>query len=75
MMRVISAYVPKETASEVANDRFYDNLADLILSIPPHTVLVIAGDLNARIGKGSHESSPRIIESQSYHAEVSNNGS
>ena len=71
-MCVISAYVPMETASEVAKDRFYDDLTNLILSIPLHTVLVIAGDLNARIIKGSHECHSRIIVSQSLQKTVNN---
>ena len=29
--------------------------------IPPHRVIMVTGELNARIGKDSHETNPRIV--------------
>ena len=49
-MCVISAYAPTEVALPSVKDKFYNELKDLLLSIPPHTVVVTAGDFNARLG-------------------------
>ena len=72
---VISAYAPTECSlDEKSKDNFYDDLEGLINSIPPHTVIIIAGDFNARIGKDSHESNPRIVGPNCYHDATNHNG-
>lgn len=77
-MCVISAYAPtepiKDSAYERMKDVFYHDLEELICSIPPHTVIILAGDFNARIGMDSHESNPRIVGPNCYHAATNHNG-
>jgi endonuclease/exonuclease/phosphatase family metal-dependent hydrolase len=53
---VISAYTPSK--DEKLKDSFYQDLEEMAL--PPHTVVIVAGDFNAQIGMNSHESSPRF---------------
>jgi exonuclease III len=71
---IISAYAPTETGDEKVKDNFYKDLEDLILSLPPHTVVITAGDFNARIGKDSHESTPKIVGPNCYHEATNRNG-
>jgi len=40
---------------------FYNQLIRCAQDTSPHNMLVIAGDFNARIGKDSHQSNPRVI--------------
>ena len=71
---IISAYAPTETSSSAAKDSFYEDLKELIFDIPPHTVLMITGDFNARIGKESHETNPRTVGPACYYESTNNNG-
>jgi exonuclease III len=71
---VVSAYAPTETSTQMSKDKFYRDLQDLILSIPPHTVIILAGDFNARIGADFHESNKRIVGPNCYYANTNNNG-
>ena len=64
---IISAYAPTEVALDEEKDKFYEKLRDFYLSIPTHTAIILAGDLNARFGMNSNESNPRVIGSQCYY--------
>ena len=56
---IISCYSPTNVSEETELITFYDELSSLVHSIPKHNVLVIGGDMNARIGKnGNHKFSP-----------------
>ena len=48
---VISCYSPTNVASKEDKDTFYAELTELTKSIPKHNVILIGGDMNARIGK------------------------
>jgi len=71
---IISAYAPTETSSTTAKNNFYEDLKELILAIPPHTVLMLTGDFNARIGKDSYETNPRIVGPACYYENTNDNG-
>ena len=58
---IISAYAPTETSSDEAKNSFYDDLSEVLLSIPPHTVVVLTGDFNARLGRDSYTTNKRVI--------------
>jgi len=74
-MCVISAYAPTEASpDEKSKDVFYSDLQDFISTLPPHTVIIVAGDFNARIGKDSHETNSRIVGTNCYHDATNNNG-
>ena len=48
---IISRYSPTNDSEETDLIAFYNELSTLVRSIPKHNVLVIGGDMNARIGK------------------------
>ena len=72
---IISAYAPTESSkNEKEKDAFYKDLEDLISSIPPHTVVILAGDFNAQLGKDSRISMPKVVGPNCYHDETNGNG-
>ena len=73
-MCVISAYAPTEVSKDESKNVFYNDLHDLISTLPPHTVIIVAGDFNARIGKDSHETNARIVGPNCYHDATNDNG-
>lgn len=74
-MCIISAYAPTESSTdEKSKSIFYRDLEAVITSIKPHTVIIVAGDFNARIGKDGHESYPQIVGPNLYHEETNKNG-
>ena len=56
-VNLISAYSPTLCASDDSKDQFYDDLHRLIKSLPSQEIVVLLGDLNARVGT-DHESWP-----------------
>ena len=71
---IISAYAPTETADDGEKDSFYADMTELLESIPPHTITIFAGDLNARIGGDSHITNPRVVGNHCYHENTNDNG-
>ena len=71
---VICAYAPTDCSAPEAKDTFYHDLMNFISTIPPHTVLILAGDFNARIGKDSHADNRRIVGPYCLYDESNNNG-
>ena len=45
-LTIISVYAPTDPSDFATKDSFYDTLLDLIVHVPPHDKLIIAGDLN-----------------------------
>ena len=70
----VSAYAPTETAEQQVKDFFYEDLNDLVSAIPPHTITILAGDLNSRIGANSRETNPRVVGKYCYHRTSNDNG-
>ena len=53
---IIFCYSPTNVSEETEFIDFYDELSSLVRSIPKHNVLVIGGDMNAKIGiNGNHK--------------------
>ena len=50
-LTVIACYAPTENAEEEIKDEFYDQLEEEIWTTPRHDVLMVVGDLNARVGE------------------------
>ena len=48
---LISCYAPTLTSSEEIKDQFYEQLDNLLASIPRHEKIILLGDFNARVGK------------------------
>ena len=49
--QVIQAYAPTSNAEEAEDERFYEDLQDLLELTPKKDVLFITGDWNAKIGR------------------------
>jgi len=71
---VLSVYAPTETGDKAAKDAFYQDLESVITSLPPHTVVIVAGDLNARLGQDSHLTNPLVVGPNCFHEETNSNG-
>ena len=53
---ITSCYSPTNITEETDLTTFYDELSSLVRSIPKHNVLIIGGDMNAKIEKnGKHK--------------------
>nr|VZI47140.1 unnamed protein product [Spirometra erinaceieuropaei] len=47
---IISAYVPTRTGSDEAKTKFYEDLHDLLASVPKADKLTVFGDFDVRVG-------------------------
>ena len=64
---IVCCYSPTNCADEEIVQDFYNQLLDLIKQIPKHHVLLVCGDMNAKIGKDS-------CSGDSYHTDTNRNG-
>ncbi|CAF1276691.1 unnamed protein product [Adineta ricciae] len=71
---IIITYAATEDKSDVEKDMFYDDLQRYTHDVPSHNVLILAGDLNARLGSDSHTTNPRTIGKYTYHHSTDDNG-
>ena len=49
-MTVVQCYVPTNDASDVDKEHFYEVLHGITTAVPKHDMLVVLGDMNAKIG-------------------------
>ena len=70
---ITSAYALTESARLESKDSFCDELHTVISSIPVHNFVIVLGDFNARIGKISFDSFPKIIGRYSYYQSTNDN--
>ncbi|KAF2885352.1 hypothetical protein ILUMI_20821 [Ignelater luminosus] len=47
---VIATYAPTDDCTQETKTNYYESLAEVVRNIPQHQELIIAGDLNARVG-------------------------
>ena len=52
-LSVIQCYAPTNDAEEEAKDTFYLQLQKALDSVPSHDVLLVIGDLNAKVGRSN----------------------
>ena len=50
MLTVIHAYAPTNEADEEDKERFYGELTDVVEKVHRHDMLIITGDMNAKVG-------------------------
>ena len=70
----IAVYAPTESAEEADKLAFYHDLTEAVASVPPHNMLILAGDLNAQVGHDSHSACPRTVGPHLFHASTNDNG-
>ncbi|KAL5270988.1 hypothetical protein ACHWQZ_G001587 [Mnemiopsis leidyi] len=64
-LSVISCYSPTNCSSETEKDNFYRSLSSTINKVPPHNMLAVCGDFNAKLDNMSRFS---------HHQETNDNG-
>ena len=58
---------PTNVCTDLEVEQFYDDLATCVQSFPPHDIVVIAGDLNAHLGKDT-------CNTNAYYGSTNRNG-
>ena len=71
MVTIIAAYAPTELATTESKEEFYSDLLKSIESEPPHNIIIVLGDFNARIGDDSHKTNQQIIGKNNFHDKTS----
>ena len=74
MVTIICAYAPTEVSDDSDKDTFYTELTNAIESEPPHNIVIVLGDFNARTGADSHRTNPQIIGKNTFHELTNDNG-
>ena len=69
---IIRTYAPTEEGSATDRETFYNSLTDCIREVPLHNLVVLLGDLNARIGPSNAHL--KAIGRYPYHKETNDNG-
>ena len=49
-MTIVQCYAPTEEADDAEKDEFYAQLQGVLESVPKHDILLVMGDLNAKVG-------------------------
>ena len=49
-------YAPTEDTAEQIKDEFYERLQDVLDSVNEHDMLIVTGDMNAKVGNNNYES-------------------
>ena len=80
VVNLVIVYAPTELAEKQEKDNFYATLANFIQDIPPHNMLILLGDFNARMscqhfkGVDSYNYEAKCIGQFLYHRETNDNG-
>ena len=54
-LTIIACYAPQEDKHEDDKDEFYYSLSSIIEKTPKHDMILILGDMNAKVGKNNRE--------------------
>ena len=54
-LSIVVAYAPTENANDEDKDQFYEALQSTVEGIPKHDVLLLMGDMNARVGSNNKD--------------------
>ena len=72
-LSMIVTYAPTEESEEDQKDEFYEILQTVIEKIPKHDVIIVTGDMNAKVGREVDVFGP-AIGVHSAHEECNDNG-
>lgn len=70
---IICCYAPTNVSDPVKKDLFYNQLGSIIKNIPKSHGIILAGDLNARVGKDFNQWA-RVIGKHGFEEEINDNG-
>ncbi|CAF0980581.1 unnamed protein product [Brachionus calyciflorus] len=73
-LTIVACYAPTNLASKNAKETFYQDLKNTLAKIPPHNIVIVLGDFNARIGKDEHKFNPILVGQHSFHEQSNENG-
>jgi exonuclease III len=69
---LINAYAPTEDKTEEIKEQFYDNLQSMVDKVPKSDLIIILGDVNAKLGK--EPAYQKITGEHTLHEETNRNG-
>lgn len=69
---IVNVHAPTNDKTDEIKEKFYENLREIISSIPKYDIKLVIGDFNAKIGK--EEIYKSITGGQSLHTETNENG-
>jgi hypothetical protein len=69
---LINAYTPMEDKTEEIKEQFYDDLQYMVDKVPKSDLIIILGDVNAKLGKES--AYQKITGKHTTHKETNRNG-
>ena len=69
---LINAYAPTEDKTEEIKEQFYDDLQYMVDKVPESDLMIILGDVNAKLGK--EPAYQKIIGKHTLHEETNRNG-
>ncbi|XP_056022145.1 uncharacterized protein LOC130055022 [Ostrea edulis] len=70
---LIQVYAPTNDAEEESKDNFYEQLQGVIDNTPRHDIIMITGDINAKVGN-KQEGEDGIVGEYGLHSERNDNG-
>ena len=73
ILTIIVAYAPKDDKNDAEKDILYEDLHKCIQDVPPHNVVILVGDLNARIGYARHTTNTPAISKFTDHDKTDEN--
>jgi len=71
-LSIISVHAPTKEKDEEEKEKFYEDLQKIHNKIPKHDIVIIMGDLNAKIGK--EEVYKQVAGKYTLHESTNGNG-
>ena len=72
-LTIIACYAPQEDKHEDDKDEFYYSLSSIIEKTPKHDMILILGDMNAKVGKNNRERE-QAMGREGLGTDINNNG-
>lgn len=72
-LSIVNVYAPTEDKEDNEKDLFYSEVQKVIDEVPKHNILMVVGDMNAKVGREINAFGP-AIGNESLHETSNNNG-